>query len=179
MSTPFSRGGWSRACPSPRDPGRANSATHTPVPAERPRPRNRDRLAVTCAGSRGAGTGVRGWKVMKGRAAGRRDAAQAWYTSRAPGRQSNRTGTRAIFRLGIERTYTAQERLGQVCGRCGVQLRNCRSDKRYCDDCQLDRNRKRAAEQSRRLRIEKRRSNSRPQVPLRRSRRLRRQPEDQ
>ena len=92
---------------------------------------------------------------MKGRAAGRRDAAQAWYTSRAPGRQSNHTGTRVVFRLGIERTYAAQERLDQVCERCGVQLHNCRSDKRYCDDCQLDRNRKRAAEQSRRLRIEK------------------------
>ena len=68
-----------------------------------------------------------------------------------------RTGTRAVFRLGIERTYAAQERLDQVRGRCGVQLRTCRSDKRYCDDCQLDRNRKRAAERSRWLRMERQR----------------------
>jgi hypothetical protein len=37
------------------------------------------------------------------------------------GLQSNHRDIRAVFRLDIERTYAAQERLDQACGRCGAE----------------------------------------------------------
>ena len=73
----------------------------------------------------------------------------------APGVNSTRMDIRVDNCLGIERIYEAHERQGQLCQRCGVQLQNCRSDKRHCSNCQVDRVRERSADRSRRQRMEK------------------------